>query len=294
MGSTDYAELFTMPQDWSIARAKINVFKFYAQNLLEDPCDICGRNTLQTFIHVDAFRKLDTWGLATAIEVGAVKEWGCTGEDEFRVTDGAIRNDQVNGGTVSILAMDEPLLGGEQMVNGQTCGLTLEQIAGATKYFMDRVRATYPKMIIGDIEPYPQFSVPELEDWINSLKRHGATPAFFHLDVDVERVLEENHNVTADLQVMRAFCARQNIPFGVIFTSNWREAGSNRAYFDSTLQWIHTVKDAIGAPQQMIFQSWEGPAPSGAHEIPINLPQNDPQKYSHVRLINDGLAVFGR
>ncbi len=294
MGSTDYGELFTMPQNWSIARAKINVFKFYTQNLLDDPCDICGNNTLQTFIRVDAFRKLNEWNLATAIEVGAVKEWGCTGEQEFRVANAAVRNVQLNGGTVSLLAMDEPLIGGQQMTNGQTCGLTPEQIAAATKHFVDQVRTIYPKMIIGDIEPYPYFSVSELEQWISVLKTHGVIPAFFHLDVDLERVRVEKHDVSADLQTLRTFYMQQNIPFGVIFTSNWQAAGSNRAYFDSTLQWIHTVKDAIGAPQQMIFQSWQGPAPSGAHESPINLPQNDPENHSHVRLINDGLAVFSR
>jgi hypothetical protein len=34
--------------------------------------------------------------------------------------------------------------------------------------------------------------------------------------------------------------------------------------------------EAIGRPQHIIFQSWQGPAPSGHHEVPINLPENDP------------------
>lgn len=294
MGSTDYADLFTMPQNWSVARAKINVFKFYTQNLLDDPCDICGKNTLQTFIRADAFRKLNEWNLATAIEVGAVKEWGCTGEQEFRVADTVIRNVQLNGGTVGLLAMDEPLIGGQQVTSGHTCGLDPEQIANATEYFINHIQARYPGMVIGDIEPYPYYSVSELEQWITTLKTHGVTIAFFHLDVDLERVRVEKHDVSADLRTLSTFCKQRGIPFGVIFTSNWQAAGSNHAYYDSTMQWIHTVNDAIGAPQHMIFQSWQGPAPSGAHEIPINLPQNDPENYSHVRIINDGLTVFGR
>jgi hypothetical protein len=293
-GSKDYTALFSMPENWSIARAKINVFKFYLDNVLDNPCQICGDNTLQAFVRVDAFRKLSQWGVATAIEVGAVKEWDCTGDEEFHNADVAIQNVQQNGGKVDLLAMDEPLIGGQLVVNGRTCQLTPEQTAAATAHFVELVRASYPDLIVGDIEPYPYFSIDQLEAWIAALEQRGAAPAFFHLDVDLERVRVENQDVSAALQTLRHFCAQQGIPFGVIFTSNWTAAGSNSAYFDSTMEWIRTVKAAIGTPQQMIFQSWQGPAPSGAHEIPVNLPQNDPDNYSQVRLINEGLAVFGR
>lgn len=293
-GSTDYTALFSTPESWSIARGKINVFKFYLDNVLDNPCQICGDNTLQAFVRVDAFRKLTQWGLATALEVGAVKEWDCTGDEEFHNADVAIRNVQRNGGQVDLLAMDEPFIGGQLVANGRTCKLTPEQTAAATTHFVELVRASYPDLVVGDIEPYPYFSVDQLESWIAALQQRGAAPAFFHLDVDLERVRVENQDVSAALQALSAFCAQQGIPFGVIFTSNWTAAGSNRTYFDSTMQWIRTVDAAIGAPRQMIFQSWQGPAPSGAHEIPMNLPQNDPDNYSQVRLINDGLAVFGR
>ena len=293
-GSTDYTELFAQPDNWSIARAKINVFKFYLDNLLDNPCQICGDNTLRAFVRVDAFRKLSEWGIGTAIELGAVKEWDCTGNEEFHNADVAIRNVQDNSGSVQFLAMDEPFIGGQLTAGGLTCGYTLEQSADATAHFMELVHTSYPDMVIGDIEPYPYFSTSQLEAWIAALEHRGATPAFFHLDVDLERVRVENQDVSAALQNLRDFCARQGIPFGVIFTSNWTAAGSNRTYFDSTMEWIHTVAAAIGPPQHMIFQSWQGPASSGAHEIPINLPQNDPDNYSHIRLINEGLAVFGR
>jgi hypothetical protein len=99
-------------------------------------------------------------------------------------------------------------------------------------------------------------------------------------------------NVAADLQALKRFCREHRIPFGIIVTSNWTASNSNRAYFDSTMEWIYTLKDAIGKPQHVIFQSWQGPALSGANEIPINLPQNDPSNSSHVQLIIKGLDVF--
>jgi hypothetical protein len=60
------------------------------------------------------------------------------------------------------------------------------------------------------------------------------------------------------------------------------------------MAWVRTVNEAIGKPQQVIFQSWQGPAKDGFNEVPINLPEGDPSVYSHTRLLLDGLAVFGR
>lgn len=292
MGSRDYPELFTKPEQWSVARSRINVFKFYTQNVLNSPCPICGDNTLNTFVDVQAFQKLTDWGIAIAVEVGAVKEWGCTGVEEFRVAKTVIQNIQTNGGVVTFLDMDEPFIGGELVANGKTCGYTMQQSADVTSQFIREVKAAYPNILVGDTEPYPYFSVTELEQWIVALEARGTTLAHFHLDVDTEKVRVDRRDVVADLQTLSQFFQEHRIPFGVIFTSNWTAAGSNRAYFDSTMGWIRTVNDAIGKPQYVIFQSWQGPAANGVHEVPINLPENDPSEYSHTRLINEGLDVF--
>ncbi|MEW6403760.1 MAG: hypothetical protein AB1649_18350 [Chloroflexota bacterium] len=293
MGSTDFAELFTKPEQWAEARSRINVFKFHTQNVLDVPCAICGDNTLNAFVDVNAFRKLVDWGIAIDIDVGAVKEWGCNGVEEFRVAKTAIDNVQRNGGIVSFLTMDEPYMGGELTANGQTCGYTMEQSADVTSRFIRQIRAAYPQIIIGDVEPYPYFSVSELEQWISTLEANGTKPAFFHLDVNM---LEGGRrpNVETDLPILSKFFQEHQIPFGVIFTSNVNfNPASDRAYFDATMGWIRTVSQIIGKPQQIVFNSWGGPALSGAHEIPINLPENDPAIYSHTRLILEGLAMFG-
>ena len=103
MGSRDYPELFTKPEQWTVARSRINVYKFYTQNVLNVPCQICGDNTLSTFVDAQAFHKLTDWGIAIGVEVGAVKQWGCTGTEELRVAEAAIQNIRANGGTVTFL-----------------------------------------------------------------------------------------------------------------------------------------------------------------------------------------------
>ncbi len=296
MGSHDYPELFTKPDQWSQARSRINVIKFYTQNVIDAPCIICGTNTLNAFTKVQAFQKLNDWGTAIAIEVGAVKHYGCTGFEEFRGANAAIQNVQANGGTVSILDMDEPYIGGEAVVNGQTCGFTMEQSATVTSRFIQKVNTTYPNILVGDTEPYPYFSVSELEQWILALQARGVALAHFHLDVDMVWVRADRFDVTTDLQTLSQFLQEHKIPFGVIFISDWTAAGSDRAYFDSTMEWVRTVNNAIGRPQHVIFQSWQADPDDRAnqrlHKVPINLPENDPSVFSHTRLILEGLEVF--
>ncbi len=296
MGSPDYPELFTKPEQWSEARSRIDVFKFHIQNVLDVPCRICGNNTLNAFIDAQAFQRLTDWGLAIGIDVGAVKEWGCTGTEEFRNAKTAIDNVQRNGGTVSFLTMDEPYMEGEYAPPGsRPCGLSMEQSADVTSWFIRRVKAAYPRIIIGDVEPYPYFSVSELEQWISTLEANGTKPDYFHLDVNMEQARVDRRDAVADLRALSQFFQKRRIPFGVIFTSNsnWNVT-SDRAYFDVTMEWIRTVNRAIGRPQHLVFNSWLGPRPNGVHEIPLNLPENDPDIYSHTRLILEGLEVFGQ
>lgn len=296
MGSPDYPELFSKPEQWSEARSRIDIFKFHIQNVLDVPCRICGNNTLNAFIDVRAFQKLKDWGLAIGIDVGAVKEWGCTGTEEFRNAKTAIDNVQRKGGIVTFLSMDEPYMGGEYAPPGsKPCGLSMEQSAGVTSWFIKRVKTAYPQIILGDVEPYPYFSVSELEQWISALEANGTKPDYFHLDVNMEQARVDRRDAIADLQSLSQFFQQHQIPFGVILTSNsnWNVT-SNRAYFEVTMEWIRTVNRAIGKPQHVVFNSWLGPAPSGAHELPINLPENDPGIYSHTRLILEGLDVFRR
>ena len=291
-GSEDLIQLFEQPGDWLRTRRQVDVFKFYAQSLQDFPCEICGDNMLDAFIEVAAFERLNTWGIATAVEVGAVKEWGCDGRTEASQAIEVITNVQANGGRVDFLAMDEPRLGGEHTINGSSCGLQPSEIAAATVTFVQQVRAASPGIIIGDIEPYPHYSVEELREWILLLEDSGVDLAFFHLDVDIYRVDVESQDVAADLQAVEAFCQGRGIAFGVILTSSWRLAYNDRVYYDSTLAWTHDVAAAIGAPSHVIFQSWKGPAPDGIHRFPSNLPESGEEVYSHTRLILDGLDAI--
>lgn len=293
MGSIDFPKLFSKPGSWPSARDHVDVFKFYGNNVAGSAFDIGGDNILPTFVDVRAFQRLRRWGIAIALELGAIKPFECSPGPWAEYADLTITNVESNGGRVSFVAMDEPLLGGQDSLNDQSCEFTRRKVAKVVSLFIDDVNGTHPDVLVGDIEPYPHYSIAQLKRWVRALERAGATPAFFHLDVDMERVRVEGQDVATDLLALRDFCERRGIPFGVILTSNWTESGTDQSYFDSTMQWANTVNDAIGRPTHVIFQSWQGPAASGLHEVPINLPEDDPGVYSHTRLLLEGLGVFG-
>lgn len=289
MGSADYLELFTNPEEWSGTRPKIGVIKFYTQNLMNNPCVICGKNTMKSFVEVDAFRKLAKWGVAIAVEVPSVKPWGC-GLKEANVVTHMMQDVEANGGEVAYLAMDEPLVGGALAgANGAAgCGFDRDHAVAATAQFVKDVKAKYPRVRVGDIEPYSKFSVEELGQWIDALRTAGFNPAFFHLDVDRKKVAVDHKNLAHDLKWLGEFCARRGIPFGVIF---WSPAKSDQEFYESTMKWVQTVNAAMGRPAEVIFQNWDG-GPSSPHDIPANTAAHDPT-YNHMRVIEDSLAVFG-
>lgn len=292
MGSVDFPELFSQPKLWKAAREEIDVFKFYANSVSGFPYDIGGDNVLDAFVGVDAFAMLHEWGIALAVEAGAIKFFACEAQSWADYANLAIDNIEANGGRVDFLSMDEPLIGGQIVENGQSCGLTMEETAAVVAEFIDIVTMEHPDVLVGDIEAYPHYPVEDLEQWVVALLNAGVTPAYLHLDVDIERTEVEGQDVTADLRRLRDFSEQHGIPFGVILTANWTFTDTDERYHQSTTQWAETVTDALGRERHTIFQSWWGPAASGLHEVPINLPEDDPGVHSHTRLILEILSSF--
>jgi len=291
MGSVDFPELFSQPDRWAAAREAVDVFAFSANSMSGDPYDIGGDNVLDTFVAVDAFAHLYRWDIPIAIEGGAVKFFACDHASWADYANRAIANVEAHGGRVTFFTMDEPLLGGQLVENGMACGYAIEETAAEVAEFVADVTAEHPDVRIGVVEPYPHIGADELLAWLSALANAGAAPAFFHLDVDMERVAVEGHDVAGDLARLAAGSAAAGVPFGVILTSNWTEAGTDAGYVASTLEWAEVVQGAIGSPTHLVVQSWQGPAASGRHEVPINLP-DEVGAISHTRLILDLLAIF--
>ncbi|HEV8254507.1 MAG TPA: hypothetical protein VGQ78_07125 [Vicinamibacteria bacterium] len=284
LGSADLLELFTRPEAWRQARRSTDVFKFYVQQLVAErrsQCPDCGPNVLLGLLGVQAFRRLESWRVAIAIEAGALKDYDCEGATTAEAARIAIGNVSGGGGTVRYLSMDNP------MVAIRTCALDLGEAAARSARFAKRLRTSYPALAVGESEPYPLFDVETIGRWITALKANGYVPAFVHLDVDRRYAAALRADVPADLRALQSSCEGQGIRFGVIVWGDVSE--SDRAYYDSAREWTTTVEGAIGQPAHTIFQSWAVSA-EGTFTVPRNLPESEP--YTHTRLINDGLSLL--
>jgi hypothetical protein len=170
--------------------------------------------------------------------------------------------------------------------------------------------------VIGDIEPYPSSSVNDLEEWTDDLIANGFKPAFIHIDINVHFVdVHPSMSMKDDLRSLQSFFHQKGIPFGIIIWSGYDPLNSDKAYYEHAMQVVYQVKQAVGRPDQVIFQSWVMRSPTscqqsdnscnakscsaadppycGENSIPFNLPETGPASFSHTRLINDGLAALG-
>jgi hypothetical protein len=275
------------------------------------------RNSFEELRDVDAFGKLHGWGIKIASEEGAVKPWDCTGMQAAKITEGHIRNVHEAGAAIDLIAMDEPFTAGRQ-----PCGLALPEIARRTAAYAravtssDEAKAAGVVPLIGDIEPYPSFSVNDLKQWTDALAANGFKPAFIHIDINLHFVdVHPEVNLKDDLQTLQGFFRQRGIPFGIIFWSGYDPLNSDELYYDHVMKFVHEVKDAVDRPDQVVFQSWvtrstqrcqqsehscavqpcspDDPPYCGENSIPINLPENDPALFTHTRLVDDALKVFG-
>ena len=313
--SADFQTLFTQPDSWSAARKQISVFEFAPSQLRQSKL----RNSLEDMVRVDAFQKLRSWGIQTAIAVGAVKEWDCNARTTVGLTVNFIRAVHQHGGAVQYVAMDEPLFSGLGL-NKPICNFTIEQAATRTADFAQRVQVVVRKQGLGaapaivDIEPYPSISLSQHETWIDDLIADGLRPAAYQLDIaiaQINRRPEIKQKFVSDLRQLKAFVESRNIPFGVIVWSSHDPVGSDREYFQDTLEWARTLHNVIGRPNEIVLSSWvrrcntadqcdgprarcasRDPSDCGKRSVPTNIPDSDPSVFSHTRLILETLAIF--
>jgi hypothetical protein len=295
VGSPDLLDLFRHPDQWSRTRQTVGVFQFYAQQTVSDAaaCPTCGPNILPNLAAVDAFGQLGQWGTAIAVEIGALKYYACDADTAAHNADAVIAAIESQGGKVRYLSMDEPYIGALATVDGRSCHLPMASAAQQTAQYIREVQQRHPGTLVGDVEPYPYFSIDQLIAWEDALADNGATPAYLHLDVDRNDVKNRGSNVTGDLQRLKSALAARHIPMGVIFMGLEielpRDAGpsSDQAYHDTVMSWVQTTHAAIGVPEHSVFQSWVFIA--GGNTVPHNLPETG---WGHTRLIDDGWALL--
>lgn len=256
-------ELFTQPERWTETRALVTVIG-------------CTPNQLTRNFSDDELRgwlpQLEKGGLKLGLEVGAVKEWGPTGQRAFDGQRGQLDRLQLLGGKIYALAMDEPFCCVRQQLK-QSDAYAVEETAN----FVALVRKHYPDLRIGDIEPYPFLQPAELLAFIDALQaRLKALNVrgldFFRLDVDWNhftigsRIYAGNWPAVKQLELA---CRQRELAFSLIYWAADYDRMKELRLADDATWYVGVMQQGYdyafvgGAPDEYVIESWIG-APAQA------------------------------
>lgn len=293
--SADLATMFEpgAHAQWSQARSRLRAFQFYQQNL-RSSCPTCANNNVSRLLDAvpgGAFRFLSEQSIQIGIEAGAVKEHTCDGRELGRVLIEDVAPVYRSGSHVTFVAMDEPFMAALP-ARGESpfgrCNLSIDQTVVQVDAFMDTVRAAYPDIRIGLIEPYPYFRVDELMTFIRALEDNERVDLeFFRLDYDVRHRYNVDTNTRTDLLRLRDFLNERGIKFELIVTGY--DGRTDAAAVASAMALAYEVSGVVGRPYAVVFQDWSADKLRLTTSA-VNLPEQ--QVGSLTWLLNNALGVF--
>jgi len=256
-----FRELFEHPDEWKETRALTDAL-LYADRTFNEFTDA----ELKVW-----FGQMQQWNIKLELEVGGIKPWGVTGEGTFRKQKPKWDRLEQLGGNIYSVAMDEPLC----CVRGNLHKPD-EYAVEETANFIGLVRANYPNMLVGDIEPYPYVPLADQITWIDALQKRLAEKRirgldFYRLDVNWIVFDLQGKGSWKEVKNLENHCRSVKLPFSLIY---WSPVSAYMKRFnladDST--WLTGVMEqgyayagVRGAPDQYVLESWVS---SPSHSVP--------------------------
>jgi hypothetical protein len=252
-GGACFRELFEQPDAWRDTRAAIDVIGYADHNLNRQFSD----DQLRAW-----FPKLQRWGLKFALEVGAIKPWGTTGQQTFNIARPMWDRVGRLGGSIYAMAMDEPLCCARKEIHKPD-----DYAVEETARYVALVRRHCPQVLIGDIEPYPYVPLPDLIRWIEALQKRLAALGvrrldFFRLDVDWVCFTVRNQGSWREVKKLEDYCRSRKLAFSLIYWAADYPALQRRGLADDATWYVSTMRQGCdyaavdGAPDQYVIQSW--------------------------------------
>jgi len=262
-----FRELFEHPNAWNETRTAINVLMYTDHQLNRQFTD----DELRVWLP-----QIERWDLEFALEVGAVKPWGTTGQKVFDRQRRMWDRIQSLGGRIDSIAMDEPLCCVRRELKKPDAYAVEE-----TAQFIALVRRHYPDIRIGDIEPYPFLQREELVAFIDALQARLKQMNvqgldFFRLDVDWNHFTNGNKVYAGnwpDVKKLELACRQRKLPFSLIYwAADYRRMKQLNLADDATW-YVGVMRQGYdyafvgGAPDQFVIESWVGAPGRSVPEI---------------------------
>jgi hypothetical protein len=248
-GSDDFMSLFEPDAPWQTAATHIHVFKLYGEWVAYDATDAQLRQVVAD---------LDRRGLALAVEVGPLNpsnDCGAGIEGFAGTQEGLKIANRIKkaGGTIHLIALDEPYYFGHFYDGANACHWTAEKIAAEVGQYIQTIKSIFPNVLVGDTEPLTGAANDRAyQSWLEIFHQvNKYNLAFLHMDIDWSRPAWAQEVVSIE-----TYGRQIAVPIGIIYTGN---------AFDTTDQaWISSAGERVkkyelqagGRPDQVLFQSW--------------------------------------
>lgn len=286
---TDYMTLFTDPTSWATGLAHVQVLKlstFFVSHT--------GNKGLEKIILFTQAHHIKL-----ALEAGMLtpgpNECG-KGVEGYSLPGfmlGIARRIQQLGGSIDIIAMDEPYYFGHVATSfwrpsRGVCRAPIPLVAQNVARTIAAVRTVFPDVEVGDIEPIPNYAkisaaddprIPQLADWASAFAQATGRPlSFMHFDIGwitqpplVDAQAEQNGWISTLLRATIVI-RKIDLPYGIIINGR-PDATSNIAWTESAEQHFKIIERRLRLqPNDMIFQSWvKFPDRVGPETIPGTL-----------------------
>jgi hypothetical protein len=229
----------------------VSVFKTSTQWILNGPDEALTR----------MFMNLRERGIALAIEALMLTREndqcgrGIEGYSDPGTIRRAAERIRALGGQLAYIAMDEPLWYRHSYRGPQACQASLPSLARDVARTVKDVKAIFPDVKVGDIEPLPQSSQ---SDWVGTIMQWaeefesavGAPLAFFDMDVDWVR------NWEPDFSRLARELAARGVKFGIIYNGNPNDP-DDQTWTRNAEARFNAIEERLGIiPDQAILQTW--------------------------------------
>jgi hypothetical protein len=256
---SDFFDLFKPDAPWSKSAQYVKVFMINGGVLLHESDDDVKalfadlkRRHIELGIEMGLLSGRSSDGTQQECGVG-VEGFGAPGTAQV-----IANRIQKNGGELAYVAMDEPLWYAHHFSGKNCCQWSMERVAQDIAPRVADLRAKFPNVQIGDVEPVgtaqPADWVQEITEWTHVYQKViGEKLAFFHADV-VWTAPVWRQQYSAIKSNMQA----GQIRFGVIYDGGGTgKTESDDLWTQEAEERFHLVESTPSlVPDHAIFQSW--------------------------------------
>lgn len=246
-GSDDFMQLFTADAPWQTAAGYVHVFKLYGE-WVGYASDAQLKQAVQ-----DAERR----GFDLAMEFGPLDAEDCgEGIEGFSGVSYAVstaKRIRSVGGTLDLLAMDEPYFYGHIYDGPKACHWSPEKIAQEIDQFIGAMKNVFPDIMVGDTEALAGAAgASQYNAWMDTFRQvNGYDLAFLHMDIDWSRTHWDDEVIA-----IQNHGRGMNVPIGVIYTGNGFDA-TDEDWLSAAGERVKKLELEKGSvPDHILFQSW--------------------------------------